>query len=48
MPVTFKISLAIINIRKISVLFATESLKEIVQAKLNTKSYFNFSLNGLV
>ena len=47
MPLTFKISIAIINIRKLNTLFATESLKEIVQDNINSKIYYNFSLNEL-
>ncbi len=47
MPSTFKISVAIINLRKLNILFATESLKEIVKDKIKSKIYFNFSLNEL-
>lgn len=48
MPFSFKISCALINFRKRNILLATESLKEIVNDKVQNKKYYNFSLDELL
>ena len=47
MPSTFKISIFLINLRKLEVLFATESLKSVVENKIKKSTYYNFSLNEI-
>lgn len=47
MPYTFQISMSIINFRKLDILFATESLKHIVEKKIKNRIYYNFSLNEI-
>ena len=47
MPSTFRISMSIINFRKLDILFATESLKHIVEKKIKNRIFYNFSLNEI-
>tara|TARA_Y100000590_G_scaffold422652_1_gene527628 strand:+ start:4287 stop:6230 length:1944 start_codon:yes stop_codon:yes gene_type:complete len=47
MPICFKISIMILNLRKQKTLFATENLKDVVETKLKNSIFFNFSLSEI-
>jgi glycosyltransferase involved in cell wall biosynthesis len=47
MPICFRISIFIMNIRYKSALFATENLKDVVKNKLKIKRFYNFSLSEI-
>jgi glycosyltransferase involved in cell wall biosynthesis len=47
MPYTFQMSMSLINFRRLDILFATESLRHIVESKIKNRIYYNFSLNEI-